>query len=182
MIPDALEALVFLGAAGIDLTVRARAQRNQISLPCICLHGDLSGSGVGATLSARGGCRPLRRNCLFCGRRRIGARIPKSIHESLDAGSDESIDESLGEGIDARSDESPGAGIDASSDESHGASSGESLGKSIAASSGESLNPRNGKTIGTSIAARRIGATAAETFRQPARAGPMERARGLGGR
>ena len=107
--------------------VRARAQRNQISLPCICLHGDLSGSGVGATLSARGGRRPLRRDFLFCGRRRIGARIHESIHESLDAGSDESIDagsgESLDESIAAGSDESPGA----SSSESLGRSSGESL-------------------------------------------------------
>jgi len=118
MIPDAL-----------DLMVRARAQRNQISLPCICLHGDLSGAGVGATLSARGGRRPLRRDCLFCGQHRIGqhrigARIYESIHESidesLDAGSDESLDES----------------IDAGSDESTGASSGESLGRS----SGESID------------------------------------------
>ena len=105
MIPDAL-----------DLMVRARAQRNQISLPCICLHGDLSGSGVGATFSARGGRRPLRRDCLFCGRRRIGARI----HESLDAGIDESLDE----------------GIDAGRDESSGESSGESLGPS----SGETVD------------------------------------------
>ena len=128
MIPDALEALVFLGAARIDLTIRARAQRNQISLPCICWHGDLSGSGVGATFLARSGRRPLRRDCLFCGRRRIGARI----HESLDAGSDESLDES----IDAGSDESLGESIDAGSGESPGASSGESLGPS----SGESLD------------------------------------------
>jgi len=54
------------------------------------------------------------------------------------------------------------------------------------ASAGESLGPgigkRIGKRIGKGIVARRIGATAAETFRQPARAGPMERARGLAGR
>src|SRR5260370_40378557 len=84
MIPDAL-----------DLMVCTRAQRNQISLPCICLHGDLSGSGVGATLSARGGRRPLRGDFLFCGRRRIGARIHESIHESIDeslyAGSTDSL-------------------------------------------------------------------------------------------
>src|SRR5712664_3715496 len=47
------------------------------------------------------------------------------------------------------------------------------------ASTGESLGPgigkRIGKRIGKGIVARRIGATAAETFRQPARAGPMER-------
>ena len=112
MIPDAL-----------DLMVRARAQRNQISLPCICLHGDLSGSGVGATLSARGGRRPLRRDCLFCGRRRIGARIYESIHESIDESLDAGSDESLDESIDAGSDESPGA----SSGESLGRSSGESI-------------------------------------------------------
>jgi hypothetical protein len=141
MIPDAL-----------DLMVRARALRNQISLPCICLHGDLSGSGVCATLSARGGRRPLRRDCLFCGRRRSGARIHESIDESLDAGSDESLDESidagsdegigesLGESIDAGGGEGIGESIaeriDASSDESPGASSGESLGPS----SGESIH------------------------------------------
>jgi hypothetical protein len=130
MIPDAL-----------DLIVRARAQRNQISLPCICVHGDLSGAGVGATLSARGGRRPLRRNCLFCGQHRIGARIhesidesDESIDESLDAGSDESLDagsgESLDESIDAGSDESLDESIDAGSDESPGASSSESLGRS----------------------------------------------------
>ena len=174
----------------LDLMVRARAQRNQISLPCICLHGDLSGSGVGATFSAPGGRRPLRRDFLFCGRRRSGARI----YESLDAGSDESLDagsdESLDESIDAGSDESPGE----SSGESLVPSSGEGIGKSIAASSGESLGPRIGKRISKSISkrigkgidkrivARRIGATASQTFRQPARAGPMERARGLGRR
>src|SRR5258708_37460976 len=116
MIPDAL-----------DLMVCTRAQRNQISLPCICLHGDLSGSGVGATLSARGGRRPLRRDCLFCGQHRIGARIHESIDEShesidesLDAGSDESLDESIGESLD----ESTGAGSDESLDESIGESLG----------------------------------------------------------
>jgi len=121
MIPDAL-----------DLMVRARAQRNQISLPCICLHGDLSGSGVGATLSARGGRRPLRRVCLFCGRRRIGARIYESIHESID----ESLDAGIGKSIDAGSGESLDESIDAGSAESPGASSGESLGRS----SGESID------------------------------------------
>ena len=110
MIPDAL-----------DLMVRARAQRNQISLPCICLHGDLSGSGVGATLSARGGRRALRR--VFCGQHRIGARIYESIHESIDESLDAGSDESLDESIDAGSDESPGA----SSGESLGRSSGESI-------------------------------------------------------
>ena len=117
MIPDAL-----------DLMVRARAQRNQISLPCICLHGDLSGSGVGATLSARGGRRPVRRDCLFCGQHRIGARIHESIDESLDAG--------IGKSIDAGSGESLDESIDAGSAESPGASSGESLGRS----SGESID------------------------------------------
>lgn len=97
MIPNAL-----------DLMVRARAQRNQISLPCICLHGDLSGSGVGATFSARGGRRPLRRDFLFCGRRRSGARI----HESLDAGSGESLDESIGAGSDESPGESSGETVD----------------------------------------------------------------------
>ena len=123
MIPDALEALVFLGAARIDLTIRARAQRNQISLPCICWHGDLSGSGVGATFLARSGRRPLRRDCLFCSRRRIGARIHEGIDESIDESLDAGSDESLGESIDAGSGESPGA----SSGESLGPSSGESL-------------------------------------------------------
>jgi hypothetical protein len=55
---------------------------------------------VGATLSARGGRRPLRRDCLFCGQHRIGARIHQSIDESLDAGSDESPGESSGETVD----------------------------------------------------------------------------------
>ena len=125
MIPDAL-----------DLMVRARAQRNQISLPCICLHGDLSGSGGGATLSARGGRRPLRRVCLFCGRRRIGARIYESIHESIDESLDAGSDESHDESIDAGSGESLDESIDAGSDESPGASSSESLGRS----SGESID------------------------------------------
>ena len=128
MIPDALEALASLGVARIDLTICAGAQRNQISLPCICWHGDLSGSGVGATHSARGGRRPLRRDCLFCGRRRIGARIGARVHESIDESLDAASDESLGESIDARSDESPGAG----SGESLGPGSGEGLGESLA--------------------------------------------------
>jgi hypothetical protein len=128
MIPDAL-----------DLMVRARAQRNQISLPCICVHGDLSGSGVGATLSARGGRRPLRRDCLFCGQHRIGARIHESIdesHESLDESLDAGSDESLDESIAASSGESLDESTDAGSDESPGASSSESLGRS----SGESID------------------------------------------
>ena len=222
MIPDQPESV---GGTRIGLTVRARAQRNQISLPSICVHGDLSG-GECATLSARGGRGPLRRDSMFCGRRRIDPRKHKSIHETLDeslgTSSNESIDESLDassdENIDASSDESSGASsgesIDASSDESSGASSGESIsassdespgassGKSIDASSDESLGAGSDESLGASggesleassdesvgkrirkrIAARRNGATAAETFRQPARAGQMERARGLGGR
>src|SRR5215831_20470789 len=142
----------------------ARARRNQISLPCICWHGD--GSGVCASLWApelwapklwtRSGRRPLRRNFLwrdflFCGQRRIGARIHESIDESFDAGS--------GESLDASNDESSGASGGEGIDES----SGEGIGKSVAASNDESLGPAMGKRI----TARRIGATAAETFRQP---------------
>jgi len=83
---------------------------------------------VGATLSARGGRRPLRRDYLFCGQHRIGARI----HESIEAGSDESLDESIEAGGGESLDES----IDAGSGESPGASSSESLGRS----SGESTD------------------------------------------
>jgi len=78
---------------------------------------------VGATFLARGGRRPLRRDFLFCGRRRSGARIHESNDESLDAGSDESLDKSLDESIDADSHEGPGA----SGGESPGPSSGESI-------------------------------------------------------
>src|SRR5215831_2549067 len=121
------------------LTVRACAQRNQISLPCICVHGDLSGSGVCATLSARGGRGPLRRDLIFCGRRRIAAGIHEGIHESVDESRDASSDES----IDARSDKT----LDASSDESLGPNSDESLD----ASSDESVDARSGESIGPRI-------------------------------
>ena len=109
------------------MAVCARAQRNQISLPRICLHGDLSAAGVGATHWARGGRRPLRRDCLFCGRRRIGARVDERIHKNIPESAGESLDASINESLDAGSGESLGESIDARSGESLGPSSGESL-------------------------------------------------------
>ena len=105
---------------------------------------------------------------MFRRRRRIGSRI----HENLDASSDESLGPSIDESLGASSDESLGPNI---IDESSGESPGPSI---IGKSSDESIVASMGK----SIAARRIGATAAKTFRQPARAGQMDRARGLDGR
>ncbi|MBV8241929.1 MAG: hypothetical protein JOY75_14155 [Hyphomicrobiales bacterium] len=117
------------------MAVCARAQRNQISLPRICLHGDLSGAGVGATHWARGGRRPVRRDCLFCGRRRIGARVDERIHKNIPESAGESLDASINESLDASINESLDAG------------SGESLGESIDARSGESLGPSSGESL-----------------------------------